>query len=266
MLPYLTLPKSISKKIEGKNLTLDTLGASDSSVYIFDESVLKIEKTGDNANREAEALQWLCGKLPVPQVLAFAQENGLNYLLMSKMHGTMACDAFTDDAVDIAVTALADGLKRLWSIDISDCPFDSRLPKRLTQAKYNIENGLVDTDDFEPNTLGENGFADLDALYDFLETHQPPEDLVFTHGDYCLPNIFTENGKTVGFIDLGKAGIADRWQDIALCVRSLQYNLCDLCALPYDVFLKAKNRLYSLLHMEEDAEKLRYYILLDELF
>ena len=78
MLPYLTLPKSISKKIEGKSLTLDTLGASDSSVYIFDESVLKIEKTGDNANRETEALQWLCGKLPVPQVLAFAQENGLN--------------------------------------------------------------------------------------------------------------------------------------------------------------------------------------------
>lgn len=266
MMPYLTLPKSISKKIEGKNLTLDTLGASDSSVYIFDESVLKIEKTGDNANREAEALQWLCGKLPVPQVLAFAQENGCNYLLMSKMHGTMACDVFADDAVDIAVSALADGLKRLWSIDISDCPFDSRLPKRLAQAKYNIENGLVDTDDFEPNTLGENGFADLDALYDFLKTHQPPEDLVFTHGDYCLPNIFTGNGKTVGLIDLGKAGIADRWQDIALCVRSLQYNLCDLCALPYDVYLKAKNRLYSLLHMEEDAEKLRYYILLDELF
>ena len=266
MLPYLTLPKSISKKIEGKNLTLDTRGASDSSVYIFDESVLKIEKTGDNANREAEALQWLCGKLPVPQVLAFAQENGLNYLLMSKMHGTMACDVFADDAVDIAVSALADGLKRLWSIDISNCPFDSRLPKRLAQAKYNIENGLVDTDDFEPNTLGENGFTDLDALYDFLKTHQPPEDLVFTHGDYCLPNIFTENGKTVGFIDLGKAGIADRWQDIALCVRSLQYNLCDLCALPYDAFLKAKNRLYSLLHMEEDVEKLWYYILLDELF
>ena len=266
MMPYLTLPKSISKKIEGKNLTLDTLGASDSSVYIFDESVLKIEKTGDNANREAEALQWLCGKLPVPQVLAFAQENGSNYLLMSKMHGTMACDVFADDAVDIAVSALADGLKRLWSIDISDCPLDSRLPKRLAQAKYNIENGLVDTDDFEPNTLGENGFTDLDALYDFLKTYQPPEDLVFTHGDYCLPNIFTENGKTVGFIDLGKAGIADRWQDIALCVRSLQYNLCDLCALPYDVFFKAKNRLYSLLHMEEDAEKLRYYILLDELF
>ena len=74
----LVLPNSIKENIEGKSFDLDTLGESDSSVYIFDESVLKIEKTGDNANREVEALQWLCGKLPVPQVLAFAQENGLN--------------------------------------------------------------------------------------------------------------------------------------------------------------------------------------------
>lgn len=266
MTQYPTLPKSIAKKIEGKNLTFDTLGESDSSVYLLDNAVLKIEKTGDNADREADALQWLGGKLPVPQVLAFVQENGFNYLLMSKMHGTMVCDALTDDAIDTVVTALADGLKQLWRVDISDCPLDSRLNKRLTQAKYNIENGFVDTEDFEPDTLGENGFADLDALYDFLETHQPPEDLVFTHGDYCLPNIFTENGKTVGFIDLGKAGIADRWQDIALCVRSLQYNLCDLCGKPYDVFLRAKNLLYSLLDIEENTEKLRYYILLDELF
>lgn len=266
MTQYPALPKSIAKKINGKNLTFDTLGESDSSVYLLDNAVLKIEKTGDNANREAEALQWLCGKLPVPQVLAFAQENGFNYLLMSKMHGTMACDVLADDTIDMAVTALADGLKQLWSVEISDCPLDSRLTKRLQQAKYNIENGFVDTDDFEPDTLGENGFADLNALYNFLKTHQPPEDLVFTHGDYCLPNIFTENGKTVGFIDLGKAGIADRWQDIALCVRSLQYNLCDLCGKPYDVFLEAKNTFYSLLNIEEDDEKLRYYILLDELF
>lgn len=266
MTQYPTLPKSIAKKIEGKNLTFDTLGESDSSVYLLDNAVLKIEKTGDNADREADALQWLGGKLPVPEMIAFAQEKGFNYLLMSKMHGTMACDALTDDTIDTVVTALADGLKQLWRVDVSDCPLDSRLNKRLTQAKYNIENGFVDTEDFEPDTLGENGFADLDALYDFLETHQPPEDLVFTHGDYCLPNIFTENGKTVGFIDLGKAGIADRWQDIALCVRSLQYNLCDLCGKPYDVFLRAKNLLYSLLDIEENTEKLRYYILLDELF
>lgn len=262
----LVLPNSIKEKINGKSFTLDTLGESDSSVYILDEAVLKIEKTGDNANREAEALRWLNGKLPVPNVIALAKENKYNYLLMSKMHGTMMCDALSENTIDIAVTTLADGLKQLWCVDVSDCPLNSRLSVRLQQAKYNIVNGLVDTDDFEPETIGENGFADLDTLYDFLKTHQPPEDLVFTHGDYCLPNIFTENGKFVGFIDLGKAGIADRWQDIALCVRSLKYNLCDLCGMPYDVFLKAKNRLYSLLDIEENTEKLRYYILLDELF
>ncbi|MGN0520759.1 MAG: APH(3') family aminoglycoside O-phosphotransferase [Candidatus Fimenecus sp.] len=265
MTQYPALPKSIADKIKGKYWTADTVGESDSNVYLLKNAVLKIEKTGENANREAEALQWLCGKLPVPQVLNFEQENGFNYLLMSKIHGVPVCDMCAGD-VETTVATLADGLKQLWRVDISACPLDSRLNKRLPQAKYNIENGLVDTEDFEPDTLGKNGFADLDALYDFLKTHQPAEDLVFTHGDYCLPNLFAENGKIVGFIDLGKAGVADRWQDIALCVRSLQYNLCDLCGNPHDVFLKAKNKLYSLLNIQEDTEKLRYYILLDELF
>lgn len=266
MIQYPALPKRIAAKIEGKQLSLDTLGESDSRVYILDDAVLKIENAGDNADREADALRWLYGKLPVPKTIAFAKENGVNFLLMSKMHGALVCDALADGTVETVVAALADGLKQLWRVDISACPLNSRLDKRLVQAKYNIENGLVDTDDFEPGTIGENGFADVNALYAFLKDNPPKEDLVFTHGDYCLPNVFIENGKTVGFIDLGKAGVADRWQDIALCVRSLQYNLCDLCGVPYSAFLQAKNRLYSLLDLEENTEKLRYYILLDELF
>ena len=56
--------------------------------------------------------------------------------------------------------------------------------------------------------------------------NQPKEELVFTHGDYCLPNSFIKDNKTVGFIDLGNAGIADKWQDLALCIRSLEHNFC----------------------------------------
>jgi len=259
-------PKSILERIDGQTYTVDTIGESGGAVLLFDSFVLKIEKTNENANHEIEALRWLENRLPVPKIIAFAQENGFNYILMSKLKGTMACDCFGTGNVDDTIAALADGLKKLWRIDISDCPLDSSLPKRLAQAKRNIENGLVDVDDFEPNTVGADGFSDIDALYDSLTAHQPDVDLVFTHGDYCLPNIFTEKDKTVGLVDLGKAGVADRWQDIALCVRSLHHNLCGPCGVPYSDFLNAKNRLYAELGITENTEKLKYYILLDELF
>lgn len=258
-------PPSIAEKIAGKPCVSDTVGESDSTVLIFEDAVLKIEPTNCNASREYAALQWLQNRLPVPKILEFAQADGQNFLLMSKLRGAMASDRIADSIED-TVKALADGLQQLWHVDISDCPLDSTLDERLRQAKCNIENGLVDTDDFEPETLGKNGFADVHMLYDYLEQARPSADLVFTHGDFCLPNIFTEDGKASGFLDLGKAGIADRWQDIALCVRSLEHNICTFCALPKSEFLRAKDLLYSELGISEDKEKLRYYILLDELF
>lgn len=259
-------PKAIFDQVNGRKFVSDTVGESDSSVFVFEDAVLKIEKTGENANHEYEALCWLDGKLPVPKIIAFAQESGFNYLLMTKLNGAMACDTASLIHIDDTVAALADGLKKLWGVGTDDCPLDSSLDKRLVQAKANIETGLVDVNDFEPDTIGPNGFSDVHALYAFLVNNRPPEDPVFTHGDYCLPNLFIEKDQTVGFLDLGKAGIADRWQDIALCVRSLQHNMCAVCGMPYTDFVKAKNALYAHLGVEENAEKLRYYILLDELF
>ncbi len=49
-------------------------------------------------------------------------------------------------------------------------------------------------------------------------------------------------------------------------LRSLKYNICDLYGLSDEEYLKLKNKLYSLLDIKEDEKKLRYYILLDELF
>lgn len=140
------------------------------------------------------------------------------------------------------------------------------MPSQLLEAKYRLDNDLVDTEDFEEDTLGDNGFKSVDELYKFLKNNQPDEDLVFTHGDYCLPNLFVKGNKTIGFIDLGKAGIADRWQDLALCIRSMKYNFCSIRGLDENEFTELRNYLLRLLNIKLDEEKLRYYILLDELF
>lgn len=266
MLEINKFPDVIYNKIKNLPYKVDNIGESESLVLIFENMVLKIEKTNSQSDNEYEILKWLNGKLPVPEIIEFARLGDYNFILMSKLKGKEAYDKINMQNPELLVKALADGIRQLWNIDINTCPYNSRIDKRLKDAEYNVNQNLVDVDDFNKDTLGENGFKNVDELYEFLLKNKPCEDLVFTHGDYCLPNIFVKRDKTTGFIDLGKAGVADRWQDIALCLRSLKYNICDLYGLSDDEYMKLKNELYSLLDIKEDEKKLRYYILLDELF
>ena len=218
------IPLSISNKIKGLDWSCDDIGMSDSTILLFDEMVLKIEKTSQSSKHELLLLKWLDGKLPIPKVIEAETQNGYSYLLMSKLPGEMSCSDDSLRNIEDTVKALAHGLKMLWQIDISNCPCSNGISEKLIQAKYNIENGLVDTDDFNPETFTTEGFSDLPGLYDYLDQNRPIEDLIFTHGDYCLPNVFVSGCETVGFLDWGNGGVADRWQDIALCVRSLLHN------------------------------------------
>ena len=71
--------------------------------------------------------------------------------------------------------------------------------------------------------------------------------------------------RLTGFIDLGKTGRADKWCDMALCCRSLSSNLAGRYGgRPRHDF--DPKRLFDVLGMDMDEEKIRYYILLDELF
>ncbi len=64
--------------------------------------------------------------------------------------------------------------------------------------------------------------------------------------------------KTSGFIDFGRAGISDRYQDIALAVRSCIRNFQTDCYIP--LFLQE----YGITN--PDVSKITYYRLLDKLF
>jgi len=132
-------------------------------------------------------------------------------------------------------------------------------------AKYNVEHDLVDMENVQPDTFGKEGFNDPQELLDWLIENRPQEDLVLSHGDFCLPNIFFSEDKVSGFIDLGKICVADRYQDIALCYRSLTNNFDG----SYGERVREKlnmDSFFNELGIEPDWKKIRYYILLDELF
>ena len=238
---------------------------SDSSVYLFADKVLKIRTIDEEAENEYLMMKWLRGKLIIPEVLVYEKNNGRSYLLMSRISGVMACDDFYMGNPDLLIELLAKAIHMLWEVDITDCPSVINLDKKLEMAKYNVEHDLVDMENVQPDTFGREGFNNPQELLDWLIGNRPKEDLVLSHGDFCLPNIFFSEDKVSGFIDLGKICVADRYQDIALCYRSLTNNFDD----SYRGRVREKlntDSFFKELGIEPNWKKIRYYILLDELF
>ena len=217
------IPKSIRKIIGSREYSIDTIGMSGSQVICFDDMVLKSEEQCEESDNEHKMISWLEDKLPVPKILCKHKENGINYLLMSKIIGAMSCSTEILENPEMLVKLLAEGLKMLWSVDIADCPYSS-----------SVEN-------------------------------KPDEEFVFSHGDYCLPNIFIKGNSISGFIDLGRSGVADKYQDIALCYRSLQHNYNGKYGGKVYKNFNAE-LLFDELGILSDWDKIKYYTLLDELF
>lgn len=261
----MTLPEMIRRSLRAGEYRREGIGMSGSAVLVYPDQVLKIQPDGPEARNEVFMLRWLKDRLPVPAVEAWTVEDGTAYLLMERCEGRMACDTAYLDKPEELAALLANGLRALWAVDVRDCPSDKGLSQKLAQARYNVEHGLVDMGNVEPATFGPKGFRGPAHLLEWLESHRPAEEPVLSHGDCCLPNLFGVGERITGFIDLGRTGRADKWCDIALCCRSLGGNLAGRYGgrLRHDFDPK---RLFDVLGMDMDEEKIRYYILLDELF
>ena len=261
----MSIPTKIQTLIENKPFIIDEIGMSENQMLIFEDMVLKIENNSEGAEKQIKMMQWLQDRVPVPKILAHEVENDKSYLLMSKMGGQMSCDIDYLEQPNILLEALAEGLKSLWEVDIIGCPCMRDLDTILTEARKRVEQELVDIEDAEPTTFGENGFKSPEELLEWLDNNRPDFEPVFSHGDYCLPNIFLEDEKVVGFIDLDRAGVGDKWQDIALCYRSLKHNFNGIYGgKVYKDF--NPDMLFEKLAIKPNWEKINYYLLLDELF
>lgn len=251
-------PKALQMLLVGMDCEINNIGRSTAGVYKYYNSkisyYLKIQPILHGLHREYEIMKWLDEKLPVPRMVYFNSYKGFEYLLMTEIKGEILCSECFLNNPEKAVKLLANGIKILQTIPIETCVFDNSLEIKLKEALYNIENNLVDMDDWEKV----NRFDSPMELLKYLENNKPKElELSFTHGDYCLPNILADGDKVNGFIDLGRGGIGDIYQDVALCVRSLKHNFSTDDYT--DLFFKY-------LEMEPNWEKVDYYILLDELF
>ena len=260
-----SLPESIRRLISGKEYQANDVGMSKAQIRVFDDCVLKIEKYRKQNEETVSIMRWLDGKLPVPKVLCFERDAEYQYLLMSRVTGRMACDSWYMNRPKELIAGLAETLRMLWSIDIMDCPRTRNPDTELREAAYRVENHLVDMDNVELSAFGDGGLKDPEELLKWLENNRPDYEPVLSHGDLCLPNIFLDDGRVSGLIDLGDTGIGDKWRDIALCYRSLRWN--SEGAYGGSVYPDIRpEMLFDALGIAPNPEKLRYYILLDELF
>jgi aminoglycoside phosphotransferase len=244
------------------SLVENQIGLSGSTVYQITNwneksAYLKIAPTiwHMTLRPELNALEWLQNRFPVPQLLYYEEYNGLDFLITSELTGLDASKDLLLSNPNELVGIYARGIKELHKLDIQNCPLNQTLSVRLQDAGRRVMEGIAD----EFNVEEENKHrTPLDILNELLISQPVHEDLVFTHGDYCLPNLIIDNSQVSGMIDLGKAGIADRYQDISLAIRSLRHNY--KTDMYKDLFLEC----YGM--NELDEHKLKYYILLDELF
>lgn len=260
----LYIPEKIQNIIGSETYESDHVGMSDGDIRIFKDKVLKIRTDTEEARNEIQAMQWLSGQLSVPKIISYESKGSNSYLLMTKTKGRMACDKVFMNNPEKLTEILGKALKELWKVDISNCPLDWTLNKKLQAAEYAVENDLVNIENAEPETFGVNGFTDARELLQWLTKHRPAEELVLSHGDFCLPNIFIAKDDTISFIDLGRTGISDKWCDIALCYRSLKDNYNGrYMTEEYPEF--DPNLLFEKIGIEPNWEKIQYYTLLDEL-
>jgi kanamycin kinase/aminoglycoside 3'-phosphotransferase-2 len=255
-----SLPEAVTRAISGYTWRQNNIGLSPARVFRLDAAnrkslYLKISPRtlAHSLLQEKIKLEWLDKRLPAPEVLLFHVDENADYLLLSAISGTDASDDSLKDDIPRLIEQLTVGLKTIHALPIENCPFDERNASKIELIEKLVESNSVDEDDFDDIHLGKTA---AELFRKVLDAPSFDEDLVFTHGDYCVPNVILDNRRLNGFVDWGNAGIADRFQDLALLSRSIIAN-----------FGKAYEKtVFEAYGIAPDWEKIHFYRLLDEFF
>lgn len=232
-------------------------GQSGDLVARAGEAVVKFASTPANIEllaREIAVLAWLGPQAPTAPVLWSGELEGGLALVTQALPGRPVSHVGPHEAAD-ALSATAEALAALHARDPAGCPFDMRLDVKFALAERRVAAGLVDEDDFDDERKGWTARQPLDEA---CARRPASERLVLTHGDASLPNFLWSPGRAVGIVDLGRFGLADPYQDLALFLRSAKYNYPDLDAA---AILRER---YPLTEIDEAA--CDFYRLMDELF
>ncbi|WP_340620020.1 APH(3') family aminoglycoside O-phosphotransferase [Xenorhabdus siamensis] len=258
MLPK--LPQNIDCFIGDVALIPDEIGESPASVYSFirgnERFFLKYSpivyvNTTYSVMREASVLNWLNGRLNVPEVVCVAENSEGEFMITRCIPGEPLYTRI--NAHQPVLELFREAVRQIQAVSIIDCPFDSGVNFRLQELEYLLDNNLCD----EKYDLEQwPGIATPRDLLARLHATLPSEEKVFSHGDLCDCNIFVNAHDELYFLDLGRGGIADRWLDIAFVHRNLLE----------EVSISAATEFLDTLGGLDNSAKRVFFEQLDELF
>lgn len=253
------------KQLQNKKYRIekDTTGMSPAEVYKIhsDQEVLFLKRinaiykdTTYDTKREMNIMKWLSNQINVPEIVHYEEDTTFHTLIMSKVEGVSLEELEDTLRLEDYIDYLVKALKIIQAIPIDNCPYNNCIHNRLKELQYLLDHNLADTE--IENWEDETPFDNANDLVEFLIQNQPQETLVLSHGDFCNSNIFI-NTDQMSFIDLGRAGLADMWLDIAFCVRDIREHSKNEKWIQY---------FFEKLEIPPDWNKIKYYLLLDELF
>lgn len=211
------IPPKLRQAIDGGSLESVTQGMSGDDVYRLRRGDnlhyvkiargRRVSRLKDEARRTA-ALRAL--GVTVPSATLFTDGKRSAALLMEALPGEPANTSALPP--DVIVPAIGRALADLHTLPPDAFPYDESITIRLAQAKSDIASGEVDSSQFEPRNRDTSPLA----LLERLSGSMPPEEAVVVHGDATLDNMIAAENGTIGFIDCGRAGRADRYTDLAV--------------------------------------------------
>lgn len=206
----------------------------------------------EDIEAEAERLEWLQGRLQVPTVHRLPSSAGCTRVLLEALPGRPAHHARLPESRRIEL--LAEALQAVHAVPIADCPFRNTLERELAGAERRLRGGSLDIESFVAAT---KGITPAQALEQLHANKSLIKETVFTHGDYCLPNVMIAKNRLSGVIDWGIAGVADPHRDFMAISESIAFNLGNKWVDRFFDFYGAG---------PPDQDRIRYYTLLDRFF
>ncbi|MAS38059.1 MAG: hypothetical protein CL610_28950 [Anaerolineaceae bacterium] len=201
---------------------------------------------------EHERLRWLQGRVPVPPVILYMEDQTHQFLVTAAITGVEAMAYEAEPHVRIR--QLARAIRQLHDLPVANCPFRWTIDEQIAFARKTVEMQAVNVDllddEFRHRTPD-------DLLQELIALRPGYWDPVVVHGDAYSENILLEpaTGRVAAFLDVGHSGVADRYTDFAM----IHDDLISTYGEPgWQAFLHEYG------HTGPDPQRLRFYRLFNE--